>query len=212
MSNSDITKLNKQLEKEYGLGFSENGLQMGAGNRPLWRIVWSLEQTERRLGTYRDFIPGTNILLREVTEIREVPKYPWVKPRWLLEKLMYAPCPDLPETLDKPHYELIYVYQNLADEFVMPVWELTKFLIDNINLGAEEAARRNPYMNPEKWEALMHEEDRKKEEKIYDELLQESSPIASALGDKEGVSMAGLSIETGDLPSAAAATAAPSSR
>lgn len=198
MSTSEITKLNKQLEKEYGLGFSENGLQRGAGNRPLWRIVWSTEQTERRFGTYRDFIPGTNVLIREVQEIREVLKYPWVKPRWCLEKLMFAPCPDLPETMDKPHYELIYVFQNSKDEFVMPVWELTKFLIDNINYGAEEAARRNKYMTPEKWEALMNEEDSKKEAQIYDELLQESSHIASALGDGEGISMAGLSIDTGN--------------
>jgi hypothetical protein len=199
---SDIANLNKQLEKEYGTGFSENGLQKGASNRPLWRIVWSNEQTEHRFGTYQDFIPGTNVLIREVQEVRLVPKYPWVKSRWVLEKFMYAPAPDLPETMEGPHYELIYVFQNSKEEFVPPIWEMVKYIIDSINHGAEEAARRNRYMTPEKWDAMMHEEDAKKEAQIYDELLQEASPIASALGDKEAVSLAGIDIpsENGDTP------------
>lgn len=192
MINSDIARINKKLKRTYGTGFAENGLNlMGAGSRPLWRIVWSKDEYEKRLGTFRDFIPGTDVLLREVTEVREVPKYSYIKPRWILEKLMYAPTPELPDS-DKPHYEVIYVFENLQGTAMFPIWDYTKYLIDTIMLGAEEAARRNKYMNPDKLEAMMNEEDNKKQEKIYDELLQESSPLAAALGDGEAVSFAGL--------------------
>ena len=57
--------------------------------RPIYRIVFSGDQLEKRLGIFRDF-SASGLLLREVEEVREVRKY-WyiVPPCWVLEKLVF---------------------------------------------------------------------------------------------------------------------------
>ena len=57
--------------------------------RPIWRIVWSTSQREKRKGKFSDFYG--NIFLREVEQVREVPKYWYTPDRWILERLTYLP-------------------------------------------------------------------------------------------------------------------------
>lgn len=57
--------------------------------RPILRIVQAGHQREKRRGLFRDFYMNT-IIVREVFEVREVPKYPFIKPDvWILEKLVF---------------------------------------------------------------------------------------------------------------------------
>jgi len=74
-----IKYLNEKLEER---GKSLDG-------RQIWRLVWSTSQREKRRGKFSDFYG--NIFLREVEQVREVPKY-WNNPnRWVLERLCYLP-------------------------------------------------------------------------------------------------------------------------
>jgi hypothetical protein len=57
--------------------------------RPIWRLTWSTSQREKRKGKFSDYYG--NIFLREVEQVREVPKY-WNNPnRWVLERLCFLP-------------------------------------------------------------------------------------------------------------------------
>jgi hypothetical protein len=76
----DIHIINRRLADIYGHDFLD---------QPIYRIVWSASETEKRFSTFRDFLQGTNIFLREVTEVREVKKYPDFAPQWILEKLFF---------------------------------------------------------------------------------------------------------------------------
>jgi hypothetical protein len=73
---TEVQILNKRLEKE---GLSITG-------EVIYRLVWSNRIFENRFGNFRDFIEGTNILIREVKETRLVRKYNYINERWILEK------------------------------------------------------------------------------------------------------------------------------
>ena len=78
-----VDSINKQLVDHFGTD-TITGLAM-------WRVVFSEDQFEKRLGTYDDFTPS-GIYLRTVTEVREVPKYrQWIKRKYVLENLVLIP-------------------------------------------------------------------------------------------------------------------------
>lgn len=117
--------------------------------RPIWRIVWAPEQLERRLGTFCDFYGP--VFLRERREVREVPKYWYVGPCWVLERLTFIPpgSPILSEirssgSIVDPHtpvvngsYEPVYVFQD-GNRNPLPV---TEVVIDAIFESLEGRAR-----------------------------------------------------------------------
>jgi hypothetical protein len=76
----DIHIVNSRLRDIYGCDLL---------SQPIYKIVWSPDEFEKRLSTFRDFLPGTNIFLREVREVREVRKYPDLLDQWILEKLFF---------------------------------------------------------------------------------------------------------------------------
>lgn len=99
----DDLGLNKYLEETYGKtieGF------------PLFRLVWTTDQLEKRLGTFRDFSDHScEIFLREVTEVREVPKYPFAMDRWALEVI--KPVEKEYGIMDAKYtYEAFYFFQD----------------------------------------------------------------------------------------------------
>jgi hypothetical protein len=77
---SELEVINKHLIDKYGFAVD--------GNHPKFRMVWSTDQKEQRLGTFKEHTKG-GIFLREVTGVQEVPRYPFDKDRWVLEHLCY---------------------------------------------------------------------------------------------------------------------------
>jgi hypothetical protein len=56
--------------------------------RPIYRIVFSGDELEKRKGIFRDFQHG--VFVREVEEVREIRKYWYIQPPcWVLEKLIF---------------------------------------------------------------------------------------------------------------------------
>jgi hypothetical protein len=91
----------------------------------MYRFAWSDDQYEMRLTEYSD---GGILLLRP--EVRKLPKYQWIKARYILEHLVAVPeinAEELPSV--KISYEVIWTFEDKNGDFLPPNLEATKFLI-----------------------------------------------------------------------------------
>jgi hypothetical protein len=122
---TEIERLNKWLEEQ---GKSPEG-------KFWYRLVWSNKILEYRRGLFRDFIEGTNILIREVVETRLVRKYNYIHERWVLEK--WAPgnlagSKEVPESYNGD-YLPVYVFDSSTGVYLKPTEKVLKFIIDFMN-------------------------------------------------------------------------------
>lgn len=122
-----VEEINKKL-KEYH-GTDDEG-------RPIFRVVWSDSQTEKRFGTFTESYGP--IFLREVKGMQVVPKYSYIQHRWILEKLMFAMTDEvIGLDLNNRCYEPVYTFE---DKFgrVLPVeWWAVEMIIARL-LGKKE--------------------------------------------------------------------------
>ena len=94
-----IHSLNDQLLDLYGID-TITGI-------PIWRIVWSDDQREIRK---MDVSPSGIDLLHPM--VFEVPKYPYIRERYVLERLVIVPEQHQDELpANKLSYEPIFVFQ-----------------------------------------------------------------------------------------------------
>lgn len=105
---SQIYECNQWLKRKYGSD--------GSG-RANWRIVWSLDQTEKRLGDFVDKTPS-GIIIREVREVREVYKYNWLPPCFVLE--CRAEFDGGGEVFNYNGYDIIFPFIDKNDQRVDP--------------------------------------------------------------------------------------------
>lgn len=92
---------------------------------PNYRFVWSTDQYENRLGTYRDHTES-GVFIRERTEIRRVPKYVLFRNRWVLEKAEAVNNQDLGNTIS---YEPLWVFHNALGEYLPPSLKAVRFIM-----------------------------------------------------------------------------------
>lgn len=90
MTKTELDYINSKLANSFGKTPSGEGT---------WRISWNPDRTEKRLGTFTDYTDN-GLFIREVTEVREVRKYPWIGEYYILEK--YVPF----------YYEQLGIYQS----------------------------------------------------------------------------------------------------
>jgi hypothetical protein len=126
----DIHIINRRLADIYGKDFLD---------QPLYRIVWSATELEKRFSTFRDFLPGTNIFLREFTGVREVKKYPDFLPQWVLEKLFFNQhnMEILDNSTLSPRtatYEPLWMFgQDDKGNVKQPVWRAIEIILMSVN-------------------------------------------------------------------------------
>jgi hypothetical protein len=137
-SDTIVNVINQQLKDLYSVDVV-TGL-------PIFRVVWSEDQFEKRHGTFDDFLPGTQIYLRTVTETREVPKYrQWIHGRHILERLVVVPeCNRAELPANKISYEPLWVFRKGDDNetpegYLPPRLDACKFIIDSV-LAAQATA------------------------------------------------------------------------
>lgn len=97
-----VKRVNKILASKYG----EN-----LRGEPIFRISWSDDQLEKRFGVYNEFYG--DIFIRTIRGLKEVPKYPYIRRAWILER--WAPpelayTDEIPETANGS-YEPVFVFQ-----------------------------------------------------------------------------------------------------
>ena len=179
-TSESLESLNRQLIDLYGIDTITG--------QAMWRIVWSEDQFEHRLGTYDDYTPS-GIYLRTVTEVRYVKKYPWIKEKYTLERLVVIPevsMPELPAT--KTSYEPMYPFQTASGQYIPPSLISSRFIIDTV-LAAQGKKSLAKYKDPAS--GITGEENIELKNKEIDvlqkELFGNESPVGDALAHKEAI-------------------------
>lgn len=156
---TEITDINTQLERHYGI-HTETG-------RPIWRLSWSNDQFEKRWTDYDD--KGQKL---EWPEVRELPKYQWIRSRWILERLISAQGQQ--DLVVKLSYEVVWVFKDRFGEFIQPIFEACKFVVDLIY--AREGKKPFPkYIDPESKEPI--EKQKERIDKLVEELFGDESNL-----------------------------------
>jgi hypothetical protein len=128
-----VDLINKRLRK---MGLNPYG-------QPLFRVVWSNYQTEKRRGVFNEFYG--DLFVRTTFGVHERLKYPWIKDKWVLER-WYPPeivhHEDLPES-NRGSYEPIYVFQDANGNALPPVWRAVQLIIYAIMNPVSPALRKS---------------------------------------------------------------------
>lgn len=145
---------------------------------PIFKLVWSEDEREMRRGTFNEFYG--EIFLRTFVGVKNVPKYNYIKDRWILEKWQPSAVLELPESERRGTYEPFYVFEDTNHNYLEPNLKAIEFLI--------EFSRRQNILPGDRASQLRteaEEADRRQYQRDYDAI--DSSPIQNALHLKEGV-------------------------
>jgi hypothetical protein len=110
-----VNWINKKLAENYGK--DDQG-------RPNFRVVWSDDQLEKRKCRPRLYLGDVFISQAAHEEVHEVKKYPFIRARHVLERLM-GHCN--PELVDNPSYEPVHVFQDKFGNGLPPVWDMVDY-------------------------------------------------------------------------------------
>jgi len=177
ISDSELDYINKQLIDFYGID-TDTG-------RPIWRVSYADDEYEIRYGTWRDITPE-GILLREVTEARQVKKYPWLENRYVLEQLVIVPIADqrtLPS--QRLSYEPLWIFEDKQLNYLPPRLDACKFIIDTVNAAK---GKGNLAKYKDSTERLLTEQDAR-QRVIHEQLFGDETNISDALSSGEAVTV-----------------------
>jgi hypothetical protein len=117
----NINSLNSQLIDLFGIDT--------VTGHPIWRIVWSDDQLEKRLVNTLD-----SGLFLVTPIVKEVPKYkPWINQKYILERLVIVPeiqQNELP--VNVLSYEPVWTFMDADGNYLPPTIGAAKFIIDTI--------------------------------------------------------------------------------
>lgn len=178
-----IESINRQLVDTFGLESSVN--------LPMFRVVFSDDQREKRFGDYNDFTPS-GLFIRSVRETREVPKYQWIKARFVLEQLTVVPEVNMVEINTKLSYEPLWVFENQSGDYLPPRFDAAKLIVDTM-LAVKGRTSLRKYVDSE---ANTTQEGRNLQiKKLQEELFGNETPATDALAHHTGVSLSGPRFE-----------------
>lgn len=174
---SDLRRLNRDLKNWFGLAPGD------PQGRAHFRVAFS-RQTEKRIGkVIKETESG--IYLGTQDGVHTIPKYNygglWENPHWMLERLLFAPLPEVPDTANGS-YEPIYQFPYVDDNCVLPSSKAVQLLINCLLYGARKTLSDYQY-----------EEDRqfKKEIEAFMDILEDKRSYMGALFQfKEAVTVA----------------------
>lgn len=167
-----IRSLNRQLVVLFGVDTVTGD--------PMWRVSWSNDQREKKLMHYNSF--GVELLTPQVLE---VPKYPYIRDRYVLERLVVIPEVDkveLPAT--KLSYEPMWTFETDGAAYVAPTIDAAKFVIDTIYAAMGTKSLRKYVENEEN--TTVEGRDARVG-KLQQELFGNETEVGDALRYKEGI-------------------------
>ena len=175
-----IERINKELIDTFGIDTESV--------RPIWRIVWSMDQFEWRKGVFEDITPA-GIYLRTVEEVRYVPKYrQWIQDKYILERLVPVPEMNKEELpMNKTSYEPIWTFEDKNGNYLPPKFAACKFIIDSIYAAQYGTKNLRKYVDPEGTQEGYLAERKKSVDSLVEELFGEQSSL-------EGTTRTGESI------------------
>jgi hypothetical protein len=124
----DFSELPQEIKEVNELLIRHFGIDTITGS-PIWRVSWSSDQYEKRLS---EFTPEGLQLLH--SEVQLLPKYQWVKNRWILERLVLIPDVHLGELpSQKQSYECMQYFENAyTGDAIKPSFVACKFIVDTV--------------------------------------------------------------------------------
>ena len=173
---SQVEEINLYLKRNYGY-FNEE---------PTWRVVWSDDQREMRKGTFNYFDKSTGAFLRTEVGVHEVPKYDWIKEKYVLERIMPVPEINRDELTSKLSYEPVFTFDNDAGQALIPRLDVCQLVIEAI---CKEAAKhmgvkyKDPYADPK----IAPEVHKAHIDNLTKELFGNETAVGDALHYKDGV-------------------------
>ena len=173
-----VETINKRLLDYFG--------RFNTTDLPLWRVVWSEDQFEKRETEYSD--EGFQLLQPEV---RLLPKYrQWVHNKYILERCLSYPEEIERDVVDKITYEPVWVFQDAKENALPPKWEAIEVLITQVYKQAAKTTGQK-YSDPDavnnSKEAL--ELRRDKVNKMVEDLFGNETDTGVSLAYKEGISV-----------------------
>jgi len=136
----DIKVINSKLKSKFG--FCEGHIK--------FRIVWSDAELEHRK---IDFVNGIHLLF---PEIRIVPKYPYSKERFILERWTPFEHDTDIATAENGSYEPVWVWQTAKGEAIRPIYNAV-YLVCNVAEHGNPGGRRAGDAKSEDEAALVRE-------------------------------------------------------
>lgn len=131
-----IETINQFLRDNFGIDTDDS--------EPMFRVVWSDDQFEKRETKYTD--TGVELLH---SEVRMLPKYQWCPHLYILERRVLVPDTNLKEMAGiMKSYEPLWVFQGKDGLPVPPTTQACKFIIDCLYaaLGKKSLAK---YKDPQ---------------------------------------------------------------
>ena len=150
--------INKSLKEKFGTSIS--GFQK-------FRVSWSDYQLEKRLSEYNEFYGS--IFVRKVREVKEVPKYPLIRLRWILEKWIPPdPCytNEVVSAKENGSYECVFIFQDKEGNF-LPLNDSAAEIVVKSLLNPNTIGKRT-----DSSESAMFKEEEDEKERIYNAVLQ----------------------------------------
>lgn len=175
-----IESINRQLVENFGVDTLTGS--------PIWRIVWSDDQFEKRFGTFDDITPN-GLYIRTVTEVREVPKYKqWIHQRFILERLVVIPEQNQDELpAAKVSYEPIWTFEDANGNYLPPKWEATKFIVDTVYAAQYSTHTLRKYVDDESSQEKSLELKAKRVDEIVEALWGEQSQFHDGIRTGETI-------------------------
>lgn len=167
-----IELLNQNLIDEYGIDTETS--------QPLFRVVWSDDQLEKRL--VYELASGVQLLHPMVMEVK---KYSYLKHLYVLERLVVVPEDNRRELGDiKLSYEPVWVYKDVNNQPLPPVWIATKVVVDVLYAALGKKSMRK-YVEDES--ETTKEGREQKIDKIVEELFGDETETGDALAYGEAI-------------------------
>jgi hypothetical protein len=111
-------EINRKLSERYGLDLD---------GQPKYRVVWSTDQVETRVGRFEDFVG--DILIRTYSGARECKKYSYCPDRWILESRVAT---NNPELVSKMSYEPLWIFQDKQGNFLPLSWPAIEIIVQTV--------------------------------------------------------------------------------
>lgn len=175
-----VERINDWLRKEYGIET--------VSDRPMWRVVWADDQTEKRLMRYTD--AGIELLTPEVREVRKYQQFPHM---YVLEHLEYVDAANNADemTVQIASYEPKWSFVDNQLNPLQPRIEVCKLVIDTFNAAVH--GDKSGFAKYKDTNERVAEENRKNLEMIHQELFSNETATGDALAYGEGVGYTGPS-------------------
>lgn len=164
-----VENINKQLVNLFGIDTITS--------LPIWRIVFSEDQFEKRKMTHTD--EGLQLLYPQV---REVPKYrQWIHRKYVLERLTIIPEINMDELpVNILSYEPLYVFEDKKGNPLPPKIEAAKYIIDTI-YAAMGKSNLTKYVDPDNNSDEARQNAIERVDKLEEEIFGQRSEERDAL-------------------------------